>query len=172
VVAAALITAGGTIAAAIVDHDDITPTAEAPSATTQTTAARPTTTRPDDTKPCKELVSALRDESRAVDALKDHLCVEGGHVVGRDAGFQAAYALARDGQAVLPGAYDNYAATGRPLPPDKETVPRGQPVQELGDSLDDLTSSSAKDVEDAYNALPDWAAKLGNTADIVSEACR
>jgi hypothetical protein len=57
------------------------------------------------------------------------------------------------------------------LSPDDETVPIGGPVQELGKSLDDLAGASAKDVDDAYNALADWAAKLDNTVGYVTKAC-
>lgn len=130
-----------------------------------------TTSGPDPAEACKALITALRTERDRMNALPSQVRVSGEHVVGYRPGFDAAYAAARDGQAALADAYEDYAATGKELPPDNETVPKGGPVQELGKSLNDLTGATAKDVDDAYNALTDWAAKLDNTVGYVTKAC-
>ena len=57
------------------------------------------------------------------------------NVVARDNEFDAAWGAARDGQAKLVAAYDEYAKTGLRLPTGPETVPRGEGVEVLGRSL-------------------------------------
>ena len=120
---------------------------------------------------CNTLIADLRGEAAAVEALRGHLRAEDGHVVAKDDGFDVAWGAARDGQVKLVLAYDAYAKTGRRMPTEPETVPRGEGVQVLGDSLADLKSETTRDVDDAYNALHDWAVKLNNTANAISDAC-
>jgi hypothetical protein len=155
------------------DEPPVTTTTQPPTPTTAvpTTVVVTTTSRPNAAQACKALITALRTERHRMNALPAHVQVSGGHVIGYRSSFEDAYDAARKGQAALADAYADYALTDRDLPPDKETVPMGGPVQELGKSLGDLTGPTAKDRDEAYNALTDWAAKLDNTDDYVVKAC-
>jgi CelD/BcsL family acetyltransferase involved in cellulose biosynthesis len=120
---------------------------------------------------CNTLIADLRGEATAVEALYEYLRSKGGQVDPKVNEFNTAWGAARDGQAKLVTAYDEYAKTGRRLPTEPETVPRGEGVEVLGRSLADLNGGDPGDVDDAYSALPDWAAKLNNTGNEVSDAC-
>jgi hypothetical protein len=119
---------------------------------------------------CNTLIADLRGEATGVESLYEYLRSKGGQVAPKDNEFNTAWGAARDGQAKLVTAYDEYATTGRRLPTEPETVPRGEGVEVLGRSLADLKGGEPGDL-DAYRALPDWAAKLNNTANDVSDAC-
>jgi hypothetical protein len=154
------------------DDDAVSTSTQLPEVTSTSTTAKVTTaTGLDPVAACKALLTALRDERDRMNALPDQVRVQGEHVVGYRPGFQAAHVAARNGQAEIADAYQNYDAAGRPPVPDRDTVPMGDPVIELGTSLRQLTGPDAGDRDDAYGALENWAAKLDNTAKFVSKAC-
>jgi hypothetical protein len=73
---------------------------------------------------------------------------------------------------MIADAYLDYDTAGMPPIPDRDTVPMGDPVIELGRTLDQLVGSDVVDRDDAYGSLTNWAAKLDNTARFVARACR
>jgi hypothetical protein len=140
-----------------------------------TVTSRPTTTSAgtEIKRACTPLLGELRAERDRLKDLHGEVRVQGGHVAPTHGPvFRTVHQQAQAGVSRIADAYLGYDTAGLPPVPDRDTVAMGDPVTELGRTLDQLVGRDVVDRDDAYASLTDWAAKLDNTARFVAAACR